>query len=133
MRRREFIAGLGSAAAWPVVARAQQPDRMLRIGVLMNGAATETEVQSELAAFVQGLRQLGGKDDGYVWGRRLNCQSCESAEGYDHRYAAADEIGCKRGQSIVLPLRPTVFKHNVLALDIPVSFRPWRNATVKSL
>src|ERR1700680_4572530 len=59
MRRREFITVLGAAAAWPFAARAQQPDRMRRIGVLMNAAATETEFQSYLAAFMQGLRQLG--------------------------------------------------------------------------
>src|ERR1700680_5270033 len=59
MRRREFITVLGAAAAWPFAARAQQPDRMRRIGVLMNAAATETEYQSYLAAFMQGLRQLG--------------------------------------------------------------------------
>jgi putative ABC transport system substrate-binding protein len=59
MRRREFIAGLGGAAAWPMVARAQRPDRMRRIGVLMAGPATDAEGQSGLAAFVEGLRQLG--------------------------------------------------------------------------
>jgi putative tryptophan/tyrosine transport system substrate-binding protein len=59
MRRREFIAGLGGAAAWPLAARAQQPERMRRIGVLMNGTTTETFDQLSLAAFVQGLRQLG--------------------------------------------------------------------------
>jgi putative ABC transport system substrate-binding protein len=60
MRRREFIAGLsGAAAAWPLAARAEQGGAMRRIGVLMNAAATETEYQSYLAAFIQGLRQLG--------------------------------------------------------------------------
>jgi putative tryptophan/tyrosine transport system substrate-binding protein len=58
--RRDFIGLLGSAAAaWPLAARAQQPERMGRIGVLMNAAANEAEFQSYLATFTQGLRQLG--------------------------------------------------------------------------
>jgi putative tryptophan/tyrosine transport system substrate-binding protein len=59
MRRREFIAGLGGAVAWPLVAQAQQPARIRRVSVLMGSALTEAEQQSYLAAFVQGLRQLG--------------------------------------------------------------------------
>jgi putative ABC transport system substrate-binding protein len=62
MRRRTFIAGLGSAAAWPLAARAQQGGRVRRIGVLMNGTAVEATSQAELAAFEQGLRQLGWID-----------------------------------------------------------------------
>ena len=61
MRRREFIAGLGGAAAWPLAARAQQT-QVRRIGVLLNGTAVESASQAELAAFVQGLRQLGWID-----------------------------------------------------------------------
>jgi putative ABC transport system substrate-binding protein len=60
MRRREFITLLGGAAvAWPQGARAQQANRMRRIGVLLGGAATD---RPELAAFLQALQQLGWTD-----------------------------------------------------------------------
>ena len=59
MRRREFIAGLGSTAAWPVVARAQQPERMRRIGLLLSATADDAEFQVWVGAFLQGLAILG--------------------------------------------------------------------------
>jgi len=66
MNRRTSIAALGSAAAWPLVARAQQPGRMRRIGVLMSVAADNPEGQARLAAFVKGLQQLGWTDGNNV-------------------------------------------------------------------
>src|SRR2546423_8422447 len=57
--RRKFIAVLGGAAAWPLVARAQQPERVRRIGVLMAITADDAEAQARIAAFVRGLQQLG--------------------------------------------------------------------------
>ncbi len=63
MKRREFITLLGgTAAAWSVAARAQQGERMRRIGVLMSLAADDREGQARLAAFVQSLRELGWTD-----------------------------------------------------------------------
>ena len=63
MRRRDFIVAIGTAAAspiaWPLAARAQQGERVRRVGVLMNFAATQTEGQSDVQAFIQGLRQSG--------------------------------------------------------------------------
>jgi putative ABC transport system substrate-binding protein len=61
MRRREFIAGLG-AAAWPVVARAQQVDRVRRIGVLISLDENDPEQKRRLAAFTQALAGLGWTD-----------------------------------------------------------------------
>jgi putative tryptophan/tyrosine transport system substrate-binding protein len=79
MRRREFITLLGSAAAWPLAARAQQPERVRRVGVLMYLAADDAEGQARLAAFAQALKQLGWSD-----GRNLRI---------DTRWANADDIG----------------------------------------
>jgi putative ABC transport system substrate-binding protein len=61
--RREFIVTLGgAAAAWPLATRAQQSERLRRIGILMTTAADDAEGQARLAAFVQGLQQLGWID-----------------------------------------------------------------------
>jgi hypothetical protein len=76
LKRRQFITLLGGAAAWPLAARAQQAERVRRIGVLMNLAADDPEGQSRLAAFLRGLQQLGWSDGGNV---RI-----------DTRWAAAD-------------------------------------------
>ena len=61
--RREFISLLGGAAtAWPLLARAQQDGRVRRVGVLMTTATDDPEGQARLAAFLQGLQQLGWID-----------------------------------------------------------------------
>jgi hypothetical protein len=59
MKRREFIAGLGSAAAWPLAARAQRGERVRRVGVLMGSAEDDPEYKIRVAAFRQGIERLG--------------------------------------------------------------------------
>src|SRR4051794_27117300 len=74
MRRREFIAGLAGAAAWPVSARAQQSERMRLVGVLM-GSTDNAEARSRITAFLQALQELGWTEGRTVqidlrWGGR---------------------------------------------------------------
>jgi putative tryptophan/tyrosine transport system substrate-binding protein len=59
IRRREFIAGLGGVAAWPIAAHAQQVERMRRIGVLMALDETDPEGKAQLSGFTQALAELG--------------------------------------------------------------------------
>ena len=67
MKRREFIGGLaGAAAMWPLAARAQQGERVRRIGVLMTLQADDPVAQTRIATFSQGLRELGWTDGGNV-------------------------------------------------------------------
>jgi putative ABC transport system substrate-binding protein len=87
MRRREFIAGLGSAAAWPLAARAQQGDRMRRIGVLTNLPANDTEMQSRNGAFLDALQQLG-----WAPGRNVEIEYRWGAEVADRNREYAAEL-----------------------------------------
>src|SRR5262245_64998179 len=88
MRRREFITLLGGAAAWPLRARAQQPERMRRIGVLEPLAIDDPEALARVTAFAQGLQQLGWTANrnvriDYRWGAgdadRIRQQAAELA------------------------------------------------------
>ena len=79
--RRQLITLIGGAAvAWPLAARAQQRERMRRIGVLLNSAADDPAAQSRLTAFLHGLQELGWTHGRNVridirWGRG-RCRAC---------------------------------------------------------
>jgi putative ABC transport system substrate-binding protein len=86
LKRREVITLLGGAAAtWPLAARAQQPERMRRIGVLAQAAANDPETAARLTAFVQGLQELG-----WSVGRNARIEYRWAAANYDliRKYAA---------------------------------------------
>jgi len=141
MRRREFITLLGgAAAAWPLVARAQQGERMRRIGVLMSLAADDPESSARLTAFVHALQQLGWSDGRNVlidirWG-------AGNAEDF-RKYAAelialAPDVILAPGSFIMGPLLqatrtvPIVFVHvpdPVGAGFVDSLARPGGNAT----
>ena len=118
MRRREFIILLGGAAvAWPLAARAQQADRMRRVGVLVSRIADDPEEQARLAAFVQGLQELG-----WTEGRNVRI---------DYRWAAGDADRSRTYAAELVALAPDVIvaagSQSVAALEqttrtVPIVF-----------
>jgi putative ABC transport system substrate-binding protein len=92
MRRREFITLLGGAAAWPLAARAQQADRVRRIGVLVHLAADDPEGQARIAVFLQGLQEWG-----WSVGRNVRI---------DYRWAAGDAERNRRYAAELVALAP---------------------------
>ena len=85
MRRRAFITLLGSAVVWPVAARTQQSEGVRRIGILMNRAADDPQGQARLAAFQQGMQQLGWTDGGNM---RIDVRWGADDVDRERRYAA---------------------------------------------
>ena len=94
VRRREFITLLGAAAAWPLAARAQQGERMRRIGVLSSLAESDLEAQSRFAAFSRALQELGWTDGSNV---RI-----------DYRWGAGDADRIRRYTGELVALAPNV-------------------------
>ena len=103
MRRREFIALVGGVTAWPVVTRAQQPERARRIGVLMANAESDQEAQSSVAAFREALRNLGWREG--------------HSSTIDIRWAAGDVESMKRFAKELVALQPDL----VLASSTPAT------------
>ena len=117
MKRRKFLSVLGGAAAWPIAARAQQPDRMRRIGILMNTDADVPERQSYVAAFRQSLQQLG-------WTEGRNVQfdirwAGGSAESF-RRYAA--ELVAPSPDLILAAGGPAVEAARTASRTVPIVF-----------
>ena len=119
-KRREFITLLGGAAvAWPITARAQQPDRMRRLGLLMGYAENDPLSQPWITAFLQGLSELGWSDS-----RNLHI---------DYRWAGADVERIKQFAKELAALKPDVILANTTPVtavlqrettDIPIVFVP---------
>jgi putative ABC transport system substrate-binding protein len=123
MRRREFISLLGSAAAavWPLAARAQQGERVRRIGVLMPLAADDTEGQARLAAFLQGLQQLGWTD-----GRNVRIDTRWTAGNADdaRKYAAelvalAPDVILGAGAAVIAQLQQATRTVPIVFTQVP--------------
>jgi putative tryptophan/tyrosine transport system substrate-binding protein len=113
MRRRQFITLLGGAAAWPLAAKAQQGERMRRIGVLM-GVADDPEGQARVAALKQGLQELGWTD-----GRNIQIET---------RFGGADAGRIRAHAAELVALAPDVIVANttpvIRALRQATSFIP---------
>ena len=94
MKRRQFIALLGGAAAWPIAARAQQGGRMRRVGVLQNLASDDPAEQARLMAFGQGLQELG-----WTIGQNVRIEN---------RWSAGDPDRIRRNTEEMVALAPDV-------------------------
>ena len=118
MKRREFITLLGGvAAAFPLTARAQQPERMRRIGVLMNLAEDDPEAPARRATFQHALRQLGWTDGGNV---RIDYRWGADDAGRLRRYAA--ELVALAPDVILANATPSVAALQQATHTVPVVF-----------
>ena len=126
MKRRQFIAGLGSAAAWPVAAWAQQTDRMLRIGALMSVEGPPGQVR--VLAFAEELEKLG-----WIEGRNISIDYRWAADTDRLRACATELVGMTPDVLLAGGGAPLVALQKATQ-TIPIVFERWptRSPTVSS-
>jgi putative tryptophan/tyrosine transport system substrate-binding protein len=117
MRRREFITLLGGAAAWPLASRAEQGERVRRIGVLMNLTAADAESQARNAAFLQALGQLGWAD-----GRNVRIEYRWAAADPDRFRSYAAELVATTPDVLVAYATPAVAALQRATRTLPIVF-----------
>ena len=116
MRRREFIAGVGGAAVWPIAARAQQGDRLRRIGVLMSLGEADPEAKASLSAFTQRLAELGWTDGRNL---RIDVRWGSDTDGIG---ADAVELVSTNPEVLLADSTPTIQELQRLTQAIPIVF-----------
>jgi putative ABC transport system substrate-binding protein len=118
MKRRQFISLLGgAAAAWPLAARAQQRERMRRVGVFTPGAADDPEHQARNAAFLQGLGELG-----WIVGRNMRIEYRWGAGDYERFRAMAAELVALAPDVILAQGSSTVTALQKTSSTVPIVF-----------
>ena len=118
MKRREFITLLGStAAAWPLAARAQQGERMRRIGVLINLAADDPEGHARITAFAQGLQEAG-----WTTGRNVRIDYRWGGAGADAMAKYAAELVAPAPDVILAATSTSVAARQRITRTIPIVF-----------
>src|SRR5262249_23711805 len=117
MKRREFITLLGGAAAWPLDARAQRPDQVASIGMLIGYAEDDPETQARLAAFREGLGQLG-----WIEGRNVRIDYRFAPAGPDQAQLFAKELIALRPNVLVGNSTPASFALSRETRTIPIVF-----------
>src|ERR1700750_2229947 len=118
MKRREFILALGGAASWPLAARAQQPDGMRSIGVLMAHTEGDPEFQNYLSAFRQALRKLG-----WIEGRNIRIETRWGAlDDAEARQQSAKELLALRPDLILTQNTPPTASMLQQTRTIPIVF-----------
>jgi putative ABC transport system substrate-binding protein len=117
VKRRAFITMLGGAAAWPIATRAQQGERMRRIGVLMPLAADDPESPARVTAFAQGLQELGWAD-----GRNVRIDYRWGANDPDRGRRYAEELVALAPDVIVASGSPAMAPLQQLTRTVPIVF-----------
>src|SRR5262245_54265925 len=133
MRRREFIkAFAGSAAVWPLTVRAQQSDRVRRLGIISGVAGEESETKARISAFLQELKHLGWDEGRNV---RIERRASEGNSGLARKYAAelvalAPDVILAAGGSTIGPLLEAT---HTVPIVFTITIDPVGNAWVDSL
>jgi putative ABC transport system substrate-binding protein len=118
VKRREFITLLGgTAAAWPLAARAQQGERVRRIGVLMNLTADDPETLARVTAFAQGLQELGWRD-----GRNVRIDYCWAAGDAGRFHRCAQELLALAPDVTLASATPSVVALQQTTRTVPIVF-----------